>query len=120
MRCCCVQLEFSSERYKVLNANTDSHRQEIEALRDKSQRMSELVVKHQQTIALLREVITRVRGRSRRWLVHDTEGRRPTVTSIAVVETSLSLSSFYIPFSVLAQVGHFPHDLSPSSVSVLR
>ena len=30
---------------------------------------------------------------------------------------SLSLFSFYVPFSVLAQVGLFPHNLSPPSVS---
>ena len=32
---------------------------------------------------------------------------------------SLSLFSFFVRFSVLAQVGRFPHNLSPPSISVL-
>ena len=34
--------------------------------------------------------------------------------------SDLSLFSFCVPFSMLAQVGRFPNNLSPPSVSVLR
>ncbi|XP_048255424.1 nucleoprotein TPR-like isoform X4 [Haliotis rufescens] len=49
------QLDFSAERYKVLQGNIDGYRKEIGALRDKNQQYSTSVVKHEQTINMLRE-----------------------------------------------------------------
>ncbi|XP_046561474.1 LOW QUALITY PROTEIN: nucleoprotein TPR-like [Haliotis rubra] len=49
------QLDFSAERYKVLQGNIDGYRKEIAALRDKNQQYCASVVKHEQTITLLRE-----------------------------------------------------------------
>ena len=41
-------------------------------------------------------------------------------SALQFITLSLSLFSFYVPFSVLAQVGRFPHNLSFPFVSVLR
>ncbi|XP_067679171.1 nucleoprotein TPR-like isoform X3 [Haliotis asinina] len=49
------QLDFSAERYKVLQGNIDGYRKEIAALRDKNQQYCASIVKHEQTITLLRE-----------------------------------------------------------------
>ena len=51
-----VQLEFAAERYKVLQGNAEGYKKEIQALRDKSQKYSTSVAKHEQTINTLRQV----------------------------------------------------------------
>ncbi|KAK3607529.1 hypothetical protein CHS0354_025782 [Potamilus streckersoni] len=49
------QLEFANEQKKVLQSNAESYRKEIALLREKSQKYSNSVAKHEQTINTLRE-----------------------------------------------------------------
>ncbi|KAK2186358.1 hypothetical protein NP493_203g01012 [Ridgeia piscesae] len=49
------QLEFSNERHKTLVSNIDIYKKEIAALRDKTQRYSVSVMKHEQTVSTQRE-----------------------------------------------------------------
>ncbi|KAL3869712.1 hypothetical protein ACJMK2_042363 [Sinanodonta woodiana] len=49
------QLEFANEQKKVLQSNSESYRKEIALLREKSQKYSNSVAKHEQTINTLRE-----------------------------------------------------------------
>ena len=50
------QLDFSAERYKILQSNNEGYKKEITALRDKTQKFSTSVIKHEQTINQLRQV----------------------------------------------------------------
>ncbi|XP_060076894.1 nucleoprotein TPR-like [Ylistrum balloti] len=49
------QVDYSAEKYKVLQGNAEGYRKEIAALRDKVQKYSASVAKHEQTINILRQ-----------------------------------------------------------------
>ncbi|XP_021362247.1 nucleoprotein TPR-like isoform X2 [Mizuhopecten yessoensis] len=49
------QVDYSAEKYKVLQGNAEGYRKEIAALRDKVQKYSTSVAKHEQTINILRQ-----------------------------------------------------------------
>ncbi|XP_013390064.1 nucleoprotein TPR [Lingula anatina] len=49
------QLDFSAERYKIVQSNVEGYRKEIAALRDKNQKYTASIVKHEQTLSTLRE-----------------------------------------------------------------
>ncbi|CAC5399713.1 TPR [Mytilus coruscus] len=49
------QLEFQAERYKVLQSNNDGYKKEIASLREKVQKYSTSVAKHEQTVNTLRQ-----------------------------------------------------------------
>uniref|UniRef100_A0A3B3ZHT3 Nucleoprotein TPR n=1 Tax=Periophthalmus magnuspinnatus TaxID=409849 RepID=A0A3B3ZHT3_9GOBI len=50
-----TQLEFASKRYEMLQDNVDGYRKEIASLREKEQKMSTAIQKHEQTIHTLSE-----------------------------------------------------------------
>lgn len=52
-----LQLDFQAERYKVLQGNNDGYKKEIASLREKIQKYSTSVAKHEQTINTLRQVL---------------------------------------------------------------
>lgn len=43
----CLQLEYSNERYKLLESHSNAQKRELETLRDKSQQVSNTLTKHQ-------------------------------------------------------------------------
>ncbi|XP_077991395.1 nucleoprotein TPR-like [Glandiceps talaboti] len=47
------QLEFSAERFKILQSNTEGYKKEIQGVKDKNQKYSADIIKHQQTINTL-------------------------------------------------------------------
>ncbi|XP_052073511.1 nucleoprotein TPR-like isoform X6 [Mytilus californianus] len=49
------QLDFQAERYKVLQSNNDGYKKEIASLREKVQKYSTSVAKHEQTVNTLRQ-----------------------------------------------------------------
>ena len=51
-----MQLEFSEERFKVLQGNIESYKKELNALREKNQKHSSQGLLHEQTINTLRQV----------------------------------------------------------------
>ena len=52
----CLQLDFSAERYKVLQGNAEGYRKEIATLRDKIQKYNTTVAKYEQTVNSLKQV----------------------------------------------------------------
>ena len=50
------QLDYTSERYKVLQGNAEGYKKEIAHFREKSQKYSTAVAKHEQTINTLKQV----------------------------------------------------------------
>ncbi|KAK3089218.1 hypothetical protein FSP39_001828 [Pinctada imbricata] len=60
------QLDFSGERYKVLQSNADNYRKEIGALREKEKKLSTSIAKHEQTINTLRQDLLKVQENAAR------------------------------------------------------
>ena len=50
------KLEYSSERIKLLQSNAEGYKKETKALREKNQKHTENIIKHEHVITILRQV----------------------------------------------------------------
>ena len=51
-----MQLDYSLERFKIVQTNSESYKKEIAAIREKNQAYTTTIVKHEQNVNKLREV----------------------------------------------------------------